>query len=279
MEGVAPPQYRIPLAFPKTTQGSVDQLIARCAADEACHKDFPDLKKEFQAIVDRLENTPAHFDVVNGAEGTQSVTLSRGMFVAALRPLLYIPALVSEFPYMIHRAYQDDWSIYASAVIQVRNAIDKQIDRGMSLSVICAEDVPTTTEAMIRRDTAGTYLGDFQVRAYQKACGDWVQGAIPKDYYAPIRSAVPALLISGALDPATPPEASAQAAKDLSNSRVVVVKEGTHGTGSPCIDGLISQFVAQGSAAGLDASCADQIHFPPFLTQAQVDQIRQKANH
>jgi pimeloyl-ACP methyl ester carboxylesterase len=277
LEGVAPPQYRIPLAFPKTTQGSVDQLIARCAADEACHKDFPDLKKEFQAIVDKLEKSPAHFDVDNGAAGTQPGTLSRGMFVAALRPLLYIPGLLSEFPYMIHRAYQDDWSIYASAVIQVRNAIDKQIDRGMFLSVVCAEDVPGTTEEMIRSDTAGTYLGDFQVRAYQKACGEWVQGAIPKDYYAPIRSAVPVLLISGALDPATPPAASAQAAKDLSNSRMVVVKEGTHGTGSPCIDGLISEFVAQGSAAGLDISCADQIHLPPFLTQAQIDQIRQKA--
>ncbi len=277
LEGVAPPQYRIPLAFAKTTQGSVDQLIARCAADEACHKDFPDLKKEFQAIVDKLEKSPAHFDVDNGAAGTQSVTLSRGMFVAALRPLLYIPGLLSEFPYMIHRAYQDDWSIYGTAVLQVRNAIDKQIDRGMFLSVICAEDVPGTTEAMIRRDTTGTYLGDSQVRAYQKACGDWVQGAIPKDYYAPIRSAVPALLISGALDPATPPVASAQAAKDLSNSRVVVVKEGTHGTGSPCIDGLISEFVAQGSAASLDFSCADQIHLRPFLTQAQIDQIRQKA--
>jgi pimeloyl-ACP methyl ester carboxylesterase len=277
LEGVAPPQYRIPLAFPKTTQHSIDQLIARCAADEACHKDFPDLKKEFQAIVDRLEKTPAHFDVDNGAAGTQPVTLTRGMFVAALRPLLYIPAVVSEFPYMIHRAYQDDWSIYGTAVIQVRNAIDKQIDRGMSLSVICAEDVPSTTEAMIRRDTTGTYLGDSQVRAYQKACGDWVQGEIPKDYYAPLRSAVPALLISGALDPATPPEASAQAAKDLSNSRVVVVKEGTHGTGSPCIDGLVSDFVTQGSAAALDASCADQIHLPPFVTQAQVDQVRGKA--
>jgi pimeloyl-ACP methyl ester carboxylesterase len=279
LEGVAPPQYRIPLAFPKTTQGSVDQLIARCAADEACHKDFPDLKKEFQAIVDKLEKSPAHFDVDNGAAGTQPVTLSRGMFVAALRPLLYIPGLLSEFPYMIHRVYQDDWSIYATAVLQVRNAIDKQIDRGMFLSVVCAEDVPGTTEEMIRRDTAGTYLGDSQVRAYQKACGDWVQGAIPKDYYAPIRSAVPVLLISGALDPATPPKASEQAAKDLSNSRVVVVKEGTHGTGSPCIDGLISEFVAQGSAAGLDISCADQIHLPPFLTQAQIDQLRQKANH
>jgi pimeloyl-ACP methyl ester carboxylesterase len=277
LEAVAPPQYRIPLAFPKTTQASVDQLIARCAADTACNKDFPDLKKEFQAIVDKLDKSPARFDVNNGAAGTQSVTLSRGMFVAALRPLLYIPGLISQFPYMIHRAYQNDWSIYAGSVLLVRNAIDKQVDRGMSLSVICAEDVPGTTEAMIRRDTAGTYLGDFQVRMYQKACSEWVRGAVPKDFYAPIRSAVPALLISGALDPATPPEASAQAAKDLSNSRVVVVKEGTHGTGSPCIDGLIAEFVAQGFAAALDVSCADQIHLPPFITQAQVDQIRQRA--
>jgi pimeloyl-ACP methyl ester carboxylesterase len=190
---------------------------------------------------------------------------------------LYIPQLVSQFPYMIHRAYQDDWSIYGASVLFVRNAIDKKLDRGMFLSVICAEDIPSTTEAMIRRETAGTYLGDFQVRLFQTACHEWVRGAIPKDYYAPLRSAVPALLISGALDPATPPEASAQAAKDLSNSRVVVVKEGTHGTGSPCIDGLVSDFVTQGSAAALDASCADQIHFPPFITQAQVDQIRGKA--
>jgi len=36
-----------------------------------------------------------------------------------------------------------------------------------------------------------------------------------------------ATLISGALDPTTPPQASAAAARDLSNSRVVVVKEGS----------------------------------------------------
>jgi len=276
LEAVAPPEYRIPVAFSQTTQHSVDQLIARCAADASCHKDFPDLKKEFQAIVDKLDKSPAHFDVQNGSAGTQPVVLTRGMFVASLRPQLYIPDIVSEFPYMIHRASQDDWSIYAASVLLIRNAIDKQIDRGMSLSVICAEDIPGTTEAMIRRETKNTYLGDFQVRMYQKACNEWVRGAIPEDFHAPIRSGVPALLISGALDPATPPEASAQTAKELSNSRVVVVKEGTHGTGSPCIDGLISEFVVQGSAAALDASCADQIHLPPFITQAQIDQLRQR---
>jgi pimeloyl-ACP methyl ester carboxylesterase len=279
LEGVAPPQYRIPLTFSRTTQNSVDQLMERCAADAVCHKDFPDLPIEFKAIVDRLEKSPAHFEVKNRQAGeTQSVTLSRGMFVGSLRPLLYVPELVSVFPYMIHRAYQDDWSTYSAAVMTIRPAIDKSIDRGMSLSVICAEDVAGLKEGTIRRETKGTYLGDFQVRAYQDACREWPQGNIPKDFHAAIHSAVPALLISGALDPATPPEASAQAAHDLSNSRVVVVKDGTHGTGSPCIDGLIVQFVAQGSTEGLDVSCADQIHLPPFVTQAQMDQVQHKAN-
>jgi pimeloyl-ACP methyl ester carboxylesterase len=277
LEGVAPPQYRIPLAFSRTTQSSVDQLIDRCAADDACHKDFPDLRTEFQTIVDRLEKSPAQFAVKNPAGGTQPVTLSRGMFVGNLRPLLYIPPLVSEFPYLIHSAYQGDWSTYAAAVLLVRGAIDTQIDRGMSLSVICAEDIPGVTEEMIQHETAGTYLGDFQVRVYQNACREWAQAHIPSDFHAPIRSAVPVLLISGALDPATPPEASADAARDLSNSRVVVVKEGTHGTGSPCIDGLIAEFVAQGAVSALDISCAEQIHLPPFVTQAQVEQARQNA--
>ena len=87
-------RYRIPLAFPKTTQGSVDQLIARCAADDACRKDFPNLKKEFQEIVDRLEKTPAHFEVDNGAAGTQPVTLTRGMFAVSYTHLGMVPKSV-----------------------------------------------------------------------------------------------------------------------------------------------------------------------------------------
>ncbi len=177
---------------------------------------------------------------------------------------------------MIHRAYHGDWSVYGAAALNVSSGIDKSVDRGMVLSVIYAEDIPGVTEAIIRRETTGTYLGDSYFRLYQNVCREWPHGGIPRDFYAPIRSAVPALLISGALDPATPPQASAQAAHDLSSSRVVVVKEGTHTTGSPCIDGLISEFVAQGSAAGLDVSCVDQIHLPPFLTQTQIDQLRQK---
>lgn len=275
LEAVASPQYRIPITFARTIQSSVDQLIDRCAADPACHKDFPNLRTEFNALLSRLEKAPAHFELPNPSP--QPITLSRGMFVANLRPVLYIPELASQFPYMIHRAYQNDWTLYGSAVLTVTKAIDQILARGMSFSVICAEDAAGLKENDIRTGTRGTYLGDFQAHLYQQACHEWPQGTIPKDFYAPIHSDVPALIISGALDPATPPETAGQTAHDLKNSRLVVIKEGTHGTGSPCIDGMMAQFVAQGSLGGLDSSCTDQIHLPPFLTQEKVDQIRKSA--
>jgi len=145
-------------------------------------------------------------------------------------------------------------------------ALDGVVARGASFAAICAEDIPGLTEAVIKRDTEGTYVGDSQVRRYQRYCEAWgVAGNIPKDFHAPVRSPAPTLLISGALDPATPPETARQAARNLSNSRLVVVKQGTHGTGSACIDGLIATFVQHGSAAGLDTSCADQVRLPEFV--------------
>src|SRR2546423_4071633 len=122
----------------------------------------------------------------------------------------------------------------------------------MSFSFIGAKDVPNITGAEVKSKTAGTSLGDFQVRLYQKACQEWPKGSIPKDFFAPIHSDVPVLLISGVLDPATPPEMAEHAAHDLAHSRLIPIQEGTHGTGSPCIDGLITQFIAQGPAEGLD---------------------------
>jgi pimeloyl-ACP methyl ester carboxylesterase len=273
LEAVATPEYRLPVPFAKTIQSSVDRLIARCAADAGCHKDFPDLQNEFKTLVEKLEKSPAQFQVQN-----QPVTLSRDIFVSSLRTLLYIPQLASTFPLMIHSASQGDWSTYGNAVLFLTKNLEGIVARGMSMAVICTEDIPGLTDSYIRQETQGTYLGDAQVRRYQTYCKTWgTPGSIPKDFYAPIRSQVPTLLISGVLDPATPPEMAQHAAHDLPNSRLIAIKEGTHGTGAPCIDGLVADFVQQGSAAGLDASCADQIHLPPFVGLAALKQAREAA--
>lgn len=278
LEAVAPPEYRIPLSFSRTIQSSVDRLIARCEADATCHADFPNLKSEFIEILSRLDRSPATFQIKRNTGEMQTVTLSRGAFVGNLRPILYLPSVISQFPYLIHSVYQGDWTPLGTIVLTFREAVEKVIARGMSLSVICTEDIPGITEESIHKETAGTYLGDFQVRYFQKGCHEWPEGRVPANLHDPVRSSVPALLISGALDPATPPEASQSAARALTNSRAIVVKEGTHGTGSPCLDGLLAQFVADGSAEKLDTACVDQIHLPPFITRKQIDQAKAQQN-
>ena len=263
LEGVVSPGYRIPLSFSRALQTSIDQIISRCAATAACLQSYPDLRKEFDGLLARLEKEPAKADVTVG-QSKQTVTITKGLFVSTLRPALYLPQVISVFPLMIDKAYQGDWSIYATVALQIRTAIDMAVNRDLTLSVACADDVPGMTEALIETETAGTYLGDYQVRQYQNYCKEWVQGHVPADFHAPVRSDVPALLISGALDPATSLAVARETARDLSKSQTVVLNDGTHGTGSPCIDGILAKFVA--TAETVDVSCTDEIKLGPFLT-------------
>lgn len=264
LEGVAPPDYKLPLPFAKTIQASLDHLFANCAADPDCHKDFPNLKAEFETVVKRLGAQPATFQLDSGPNKGQTVTLSRGAFVSALRPLLYQPAIVSQLPQIIHRAFENDLNPFATIAVAMRRAVNQAIARGMAFSVGCSEAFPFISEADIRRETAGTYLEDFDAKIYQKNCAIWPHAAVSKDFLKPVHSDVPALLITGAEDPATPPSWAEHAAEGLSESRLVVIPHGTHLTASQCIDNMIVQFINQGSASGIDTTCVSQIRGLPF---------------
>jgi pimeloyl-ACP methyl ester carboxylesterase len=264
LEGVAPPDYKLPLPFAKTIQASLEHLFANCAADPDCHRDFPNLKAEFETVVKRLDTQPATFQLDSGPNKGQTVTLSRGAFVSALRSLLYQPGIVSQLPYIFHRAFENDLNPYAGAVAAMRRAVNQSVARGMAFSVTCAEALPFISEADIRRETAGTYLGDFDVRTYQKNCAIWPHASVSPDYLKPVHSDIPALLITGAEDAATPPSWAEHAAQSLSQSRVVVIPHGTHLTSSECIDNMIVQFISQGSSSGMDTACVSQIRGVPF---------------
>jgi pimeloyl-ACP methyl ester carboxylesterase len=263
LEAIAPPDFLIPLPFAKGIQAAVEGVIALCEADGACHTAFPELRTQYRAIVARLAEAAAQFDVHN-----EHVTLSKEMFVSKLRTVLYVPQFVSVFPLIVQRAYAGDWTAYAGVVMQLASLLDGSVARGANFAAICAEDVPAFTPARIRSATKGTDLGDSQARRYEEYCKAWgTAGRVPKGFYEPVRSNVPALLISGALDPGTPPSFARDVATLLSNGRLITIPEGTHGTGSACVDGLIAEFVKRGSAKDLDASCVAGIHLPPFVTR------------
>jgi hypothetical protein len=97
-----------------------------------------------------------------------------------------------------------------------------------------------------------------------EACKEWPRGKVDPSFSTPVKSSVPVLMISGDLDPVTPPWIAERAARYLPNARQIVFRYGSHAGAASCGEDLIAEFVSKGTAKGLDASCVSQIHRPPF---------------
>jgi hypothetical protein len=150
---------------------------------------------------------------------------------------------------------------------------DENMSVGMQLSVICSEDAPRTTADELARERTGTVFGGYLLSNQVKACEMWPKGHIDPSYYEPVVSDVPTLILSGDVDPVTPPEWGDAVAKHLRNARHVIVPATGHGVvASACGQQLVRQFVERADAAGLDTSCVRQARRPPFfLTPAGPD--------
>jgi pimeloyl-ACP methyl ester carboxylesterase len=85
------------------------------------------------------------------------------------------------------------------------------------------------------------------------------------DYGAPVRSTVPAFLISGSLDPVAGSDLTAEAAKYLTNS-IHVVAPGGHVPFGPCIDAMERAFLSAANSQAVNTSCVHAMRLPDFTT-------------
>jgi pimeloyl-ACP methyl ester carboxylesterase len=89
---------------------------------------------------------------------------------------------------------------------------------------------------------------------------------VPADFYEPVRSAVPTLILSGGIDPATPPRHGDQVAATLSNARHLIAPQLGHGVSlHGCAPRLVDAFIRKGSAQALDGKCLERIPRPLFV--------------
>jgi pimeloyl-ACP methyl ester carboxylesterase len=117
-----------------------------------------------------------------------------------------------------------------------------------------------------RKALESTLIGTTMLDAMEAICGEWPRGPVDADFAEPLDSSVPALLLSGEFDPATPPSYGDEAAKGFRNGKHVIVPGQGHGVaGLPCLQRLVRQFINDGSATGLDATCVAGIRPVPFF--------------
>jgi len=253
-----PMDAAVPLPFAKTAQAALEQLFSSCAADAACRAAFPNLREEFRTMVQKLDSGAARVSIPGG---TAAATLNRGRVAEWMRSKLYRPGSATMLPWMIHRAYAGDWSPLAKELLA--DAHDADLAFGLFFSITCSEDVAFIREKDIAPETQGTFLGDYRVRQQQAACKEWPTRTLPKDYRAPVTSAVPTLFVSGDADGGTPLWFADHVAAGFPNRLQVIVKGQGHTEWSDCLAQLYQQLVCGGTVRGLNPSCPD-VPRPPF---------------
>jgi len=138
----------------------------------------------------------------------------------------------------------------------------------MYLSVTCSEGTRSLDATAAARLTAATWFGNYRVLQQTRACSLWPARELPRSYENPVTSDVPVLLISGDLDPITPPKWGNEVAAHLVHSKHLIAPYQGHLPVDPiftkCMDRVILAFLARGGAQDLDTSCFNEIQRPPF---------------
>src|SRR5262249_13930496 len=98
-------------------------------------------------------------------------------------------------------------------------------------SVTCTEDTDRIDPALVPAAVAGSFIGDARVRGQMAACAVWPRTQLPADYFDDFTVKLPVLLVSGNLDPVTPPHWGDVAHGMLPES-VHVVMPGAHVAGN-----------------------------------------------
>jgi len=273
LQGVSPTDQLMPRDFPLHTERALNGILDECAADAACRARFPNIRAEVKSVLETLQRGEIETQVEypQDSKKMHPVKLSRDLAAEAVRYLLYQSGTASRVPLFLHHAAQGNFTPLAEAALFFRQAIVATGSNGMYLSVTCAEDLPWIETGAGERNGQNTFLGDYRLRQQREACELWTRGAISKDYLPTVRSKVPALIFTGEWDPVTPPQYGERLSKNLPNSLHVVVPSAGHGFGGleglDCVSKLTLEFINQGSAKKLDASCVQNIRRKGFLLE------------
>ena len=221
--GVVPPDSRNPLTFARDAQAALDATFAECAADPACAAAFPDSRGELASVLARVERQPVTVEVMPpGATAPLLLRLDRAGVAQTVRYMLYQSSAAAELPLAIHSAAVGEFRPLAEMAALFAGEATQTAD-GLFLSVLCAEDQPFIDEGEVAAAVAGTFLGDFRVRAQERACAAWDVPPIAATKLESVSSPVPALVISGERDPVTPARWGDQVSRTLPNARHLVV--------------------------------------------------------
>lgn len=269
LDAVVPPQLAFGASMSLDAEAALRAHFARCAGDAECAARFPALARDFDALRERLAQASVTVRLPDPVTAEPlSVEFTAGHFALAVRMLTYSDLSASLLPLLIDEAAaRQNFTPLAAQAEMVSAELLKALAYGMHNSVVCSEDLPFLDRAALDMPALrSSYLGAVMLEGLEAMCSVWPRGPVDPAFKEPLRAATPTLLLSGSLDPVTPPAYGAMAAVGLTDhAHIVFAGQGHIQLRLTCGQSLVRRFLEAGTAAGLDASCADAVGPAPFF--------------
>ncbi len=268
IDGVIPGDELLGPAIATDAQASLDFLFDRCAETADCNEAFPNLADTFDALRQQLDDTPVTLSVAHPTNGELvELNLRKDTLTGVVRMSTYSPTTRALLPLMISEAAQGRYTMLAAQAALIETQFQSLLAMGMHNSVVCSEDAPSFAERDV--DDAmldATYIGKDQLEALELMCSIWPRGPVDEGFNEAVVSDVPVLVLSGEVDPVTPPSNGDKAAQTLSTSRHIVAPGQGHIISAlGCMPRLLGEFVNGLDPAAIDDTCMQRLGATPFF--------------
>ena len=264
LDGVVPPSLRLGAEHARNLEAVIDAQFRRCDMDATCREKFGSPRLRLDELLARLKAHPqkvSYHDPLTNE--TREDELTAEAVASVVRLHAYAPQLFAMLPMLLAEAADGHYEALMAQSRMVEQLVGEQISLALQLSVSCTEDAPgLVADPADRQTLLGTEFVDF----LQAQCSAWPRGETPADFHDALTSVRPVLLLSGELDPVTPPRYGEAVARTLPQSRHLALRGQGHGVLEVgCTPRLVAQFVENGDAQHLDTKCLDALTYaPPF---------------
>lgn len=285
LDGVAPVAIALPWSMEADGFAALQAINKQCAETPACVSHYGDVVQKAQKISNKLLQKSEVIKIPHPrTQEKVTVNLAAQDFSAVVRLALYSRDVSSLLPQVISEAEAGNYELFASLIYLAKQKSDMAgISYGMHYAIACNEDYPIYKDK--NPADSNTFLNSKMVQQYSEICEQFPHAKLPKDYWEPVKSDLPVLMLSGAIDPVTPPHWSDSVAKNLPNATQVTAPGGHHIiTTEGCISQLIAAFIAKGDGKTLDTKCASNIqplaiHIPPSaIDKTKIDDESKNAD-
>ena len=265
LDGVVPQTLALGSEHAEKLDQSLYRVLGACDTDPDCGAAFPGTRQKLVTLASALQQNPVDITIEHPTTGKPvSLTFDRDVLSSSLRFLAYSPDTQAMLPLLVHEAFEEKrFDRLASQMLIATSGLQQSISQGMELSVMCSEDYPWYPQS----DATDDYLmGNLMTKAASTQCDIWPRGPVPAGFHEPVTIDVPVLLLSGELDPVTPPEYGDQVAAHFPRAmHLVAPGQGHIVTTRGCVGDLAAEFIGAGEFTDLDTACMAQMRYTPYF--------------